>query len=84
MLLEFAEANACNTSGARGRRLLAPFGEEPESTPIMCSASIESIGLRIFSKRWPAIRLKALALHILSSRQPLLVLKASPYINHVI
>ena len=52
MLLILAEADACNTTGAynefaSGRRPLAPFGEgRPEAAPIICSASIKSIGLR--------------------------------------
>ena len=56
LILEYVEANTFNTSGAHnkfpksGRRPKAagPFGEgRPEEAPIMCSASIKSIGLRI-------------------------------------
>jgi hypothetical protein len=69
MLVKYVDANAFNThneapNGAGGRRPAAPFGEgRPEAAPIVCSASIKSIGLRIFWMLWPPILLKALAIH---------------------
>ena len=59
MLLILAEANAFNTSGAYHefpkwgwrRSPPAPFGEgRPEAAPIICSASIKSIGHYLFQK----------------------------------
>ena len=59
MALKYAETNAFNTSGAHhefpngasGRKPPAPFGEgRLEAAPIMCSTSIESIGLHILYK----------------------------------
>ena len=48
MLLKYEEANAFNTSGAHNGGGLRPL--LPKWGIIMCSASINSIGLRIFSK----------------------------------
>ena len=70
MLLILAEHIMNSPNGAGGRRPPAPFGEErPEAAPIICSASIKSIGLRYTV-------LKALATTCFKSIGQLLVLKA--------
>ena len=60
MLSKYAEANAFDTSGAHNQ-----FPKWGQRRPIMRSASIESIGLRISCKHWPLTLLKALAIHAL-------------------
>ena len=44
MLLVLVDANALNTSGAYNE--FPEWGRRPEAAPIICSTSIESIGLR--------------------------------------
>ena len=72
MLLKYTVANAFQVPVCRGQCFQYAFGRQPhlgrgrpEAAPIMCSASIESIGLRIFEKHWTPVILKALAIHIL-------------------